>query len=157
MSTSASRPDGVPREEVSVDAGRLWAGGAATACVAALVAFVGVLICDDVLDVGLVRPSLLLDVFDSFRLDYALTAFLLALVATGLAHGLSLTTPRPRTFFAWIITLATLAGAVAPFAIGDDRASQVATALINIALGICIGSLLSAVTSRTVVVTTRTR
>ncbi len=55
----------------------------ATGCVAALVAVVGVLICD-ILDVRLVRPALLLDVVDRFAGDYALTAFVLALVATGL-------------------------------------------------------------------------
>src|SRR6478736_2057029 len=73
---------------VTIDAARLWGGGLATACVAALVAVAGVMICQYVLDISLVRPALLLDVADSFRLDYALTAFVLALAATGLAHGL---------------------------------------------------------------------
>ena len=35
-------------------AGRLWAGGVATGCIAALVAAVGVLLCSSVLDANLV-------------------------------------------------------------------------------------------------------
>ena len=31
--------------------------------------------------------------------DYALTAFVLTLVATGVAHLMALVTPRPRMFF----------------------------------------------------------
>ncbi len=144
-----------PEPRLSVDAGRLWGGGLATACVAALLAVAGVLICQDVLDIRLVRPALLLDLAHSFTVDYAVTAFVLALVATGLAHALLLTTPRPRTFFAWIIGLATLCGVAAPFAFDTARSSQVATAAINLALGICIGSLIGAVMSRTVSVASR--
>jgi uncharacterized protein DUF6069 len=139
-----------PGPRVLIDTGRLWGGGVASGLVAALVALVGVLICS-IVDVRLVRPALLLDVLDSFAGDYALTAFLLTLVATGVAHLVSLTTPRPRMFFSWIIVLATVAGIVAPFAVGDDTESQVATACINLALGICVLSLVGGVMSRTVV------
>ena len=139
-----------PDRRVAIDAARLWGGGLATACVAALVAFAGVMICQYVLDVSLVRPALLPQVADSFRLDYALTAFLLALMATALAHGLAVATPRPRAFFGWIMGLATVCGAAGPFAIGDELESQIATACINVALGICIWSLLSSVMDRTV-------
>jgi hypothetical protein len=143
-----------PKTHVSVDATRLWGGGAATGCVAALVAIAGVLICRDVLDVELVRPALLLEIADSFVGDYALTAFLLALAATGLAHVLALITPRPSVFFGWIIALATVCGVVAPFAIGSELESQVATAAINAVLGLCVGTLIGAVMSRTVYFTT---
>lgn len=139
-----------PRSHVEVDAAKLWGGGLATACVAALVAVAGVLICEGVLDIRLVRPALLLDIAGSFRADYALTAFILAVIATGLAHALAFVAPRPRTFFGWIIGLATVCGAAAPFALDSEFASQVATACINVALGICIGSLIGAVMSRTI-------
>lgn len=147
--TTSNMSGPAPRARVSVNAQRLWGGGIATACVAALLAVAGVLICQGVLNVRLVRPALLLDLAHSFALDYAVTAFLLAVVATGLAHILLLTTPRPRTFFGWIIGLATLCGVAAPFAFDTEVSSQVATAGINLALGICIGSLLSAVMART--------
>jgi hypothetical protein len=149
--SAAGRP---PKTQVAVEATRLWGGGVATGCVAALVAVAGVLICRDVLDVELVRPALLLEVADSFVGDYALTAFLLALVATGVAHVLGLVAPRPRIFFGWIVALATVCGVVAPFAIGSELESQIATAGINAALGLCIGSLISAVMSRTIFITT---
>ncbi len=136
-------------DRVTIDAGRLWGGGVATGLVAALVALVGVLICS-IVDVHLVRPALLLDVVDRFAGDYALTAFVLTLVATGIAHLVALTTPRPRMFFSWIIGLATLAGVAAPFAVGDNTESQVATACINLALGLCVLSLLGGVMARTV-------
>jgi|1186.fasta_scaffold108969_2 hypothetical protein len=136
--------------DIAVDAGKLWAGGVATGFVAALVAVVGVLICGGLLDVRLVRPALLFNITDSFALDYALTAFVLTMVATALAHVLLLTTPRPLMFFSWIVVLATVAGAAAPFAIGSHVPSQVATACINVALGICVLSLLRSVMARTV-------
>jgi len=132
----------------TVDAGRLWAGGAATAVVAALVALVGVLIGNAVLDVKMVAPPLL-PIGDSFAVRYALTAAALALVATGLAHVLVLTTPRPRAFFSWIVGLATLVGAVLPFAVDGSMGGKLATALVDLVLGLCILSLLSSVMTRT--------
>ena len=135
---------------VTVAAGRLWAGGLATACVAALVAAVSVLLFGSVLKVTLVRPPLLVPLTDSLALNYMVTAFVLALAATGLAHLLSVTTPRPRVFFGWVVGLVTLAAMVAPFVFEGSIAGKISTAVINLAIGIAIGSLLTAVLSRTV-------
>jgi hypothetical protein len=134
---------------------RLWAGGAATACVAALVAAIGVLLFSSVLDVRLVQHPLLLTITDSLALNYAITAFVAALVATGVAHLLVATTPRPRLFFGWIIGLATVAAMVVPFAADASMASKVSTAVINMVVGIAIGTLLTGVLSRTVIRTGR--
>ena len=117
---------------------------------AALVASVGVLICRDLLHVKLVEPPLL-RVTDSFPINYALTAFVLALAATGLAHLLSLITPRPRVFFGWIIGLFTVVTMVLPFALEGSLKGKICAAVINMVIGLCIASLLSAVLSRTVV------
>ena len=144
-------PGTSPPLRPTVDAGRLWAGGAATAVVAGLVALVGVLIGEAVLDVDMVAPPLL-PIGDSFALQYALTAAVLALVATGLAHVLVLTTPRPRAFFSWIVGLATLLGAVLPFATDGSLGGKVATALVDLVLGLCILSLVSSVMARTTTV-----
>ena len=57
----------------------------ATGCIAALVAAVGVLLCSSVLNVRLV-PTLVLSITDSLAGNYAMTAFVFALVATGAAH-----------------------------------------------------------------------
>lgn len=147
---TGSNVSGVPpKAHITVNAGRLWGGGFATACVASLLAVAGVLICQGVFGVRLVLPNLLLDLSDSLTVDYAATAFALALAATGLAQLLLLAAPRPRTFFAWIVGLATVCGVAAPFATNSPASSQIATAVINLALGVCTGSLISAVMPRT--------
>jgi Family of unknown function (DUF6069) len=141
-------PGTPPPVRPTVDARRLWAGGAATAVVAALVALVGVLIGNAVLGVEMVAPPLL-PIGDSFALRYVLTAAALALVATGLAHVLVLTTPRPRAFFSWIVGLTTVVGVVLPFASDGSFGGKVATALVDLVLGLCVLSLLSSVLART--------
>jgi hypothetical protein len=150
MSAPQAQPP-APAGRVTVAAGPLWAGGVATACVAALVAGVGVLFFNYVFDVDLVGTALLLPISDSLALNYAVTAFLLGLAATGLAHLLSLTTPRPRVFFAWIVGLVTVAAMVVPFAFEGDLIGKVGTAVINLVIGISIASLLRSVLARTVV------
>lgn len=132
-----------------VDAGRLWAGGAATALVAALVALVGVLIAEGVFDVTMVEPPLV-PTGGSFAVHYALTAALFALVATGVGHLFALSTPRPRAFFSWVVGLATAAACVLPFALEGSLAGRVATSLVNLVIGCCVLSLLSSVLVRTV-------
>ncbi|MDN5790614.1 MAG: DUF6069 family protein [Micrococcales bacterium] len=134
-----------------VDAPRLWAGGVATAVVSGLVAWVGVLIANSILGLNIARSTVLLSLFDSFTANYVLTAVLLALAATGLAHALCLTTPRPTAFFGWIVGLATVISMVIPFSRGGTMADKASVAVINLIIGIGIGSLLSAVMARTVV------
>jgi uncharacterized membrane protein YGL010W len=140
----------MPREPVlTVDAGRLWAGGAATAVVAALVALVGVLVGDGVLDLDMVEPPLL-PIGGGFALRYAVTAAALALIATGLAHVLVLTTPRPRAFLSWIVGLATVIGVVLPFATDGSFGGRTATAVVDLVIGLAVLSLLGSVLARTV-------
>jgi len=141
-------PGSPPPVRPTVDAGRLWAGGFATAVVAALVALVGVLIGDALLDIDMVEPSLL-PIGDSFAVRYALTAAALALLATALAHLLVLTTPRPRAFFSWIVGLATVVGVVLPFTEEGSLGGRLATALVDLVIGLCVLSLLSSVLART--------
>ncbi len=149
--TSGPGPVPSPQSRIVIDVPRLWAGGLATAVVAALVAWVSVLVATDVLRLQLSRPALLLPVAQSFAGNYAFTAAVLALAATGMAHLLSLTTPRPRVFFGWIVALVTVATMAIPFGRDGDLASKLGTATVNLLLGICIGTLLSTVLSRTVV------
>jgi Family of unknown function (DUF6069) len=129
----------------TVDVGRLWTGGVATAVVATLVALIGVLICRGLLDVPVLAPieEGTLGGTSTFRL-VALAA-VAALLATGLLHLLLLSTPRPLRFFTWIVALATIAAALAPFLTDADLDEKVATSLVYLAIGISIGSLLSGV------------
>jgi hypothetical protein len=135
----------VPR---AVDAGRLWAGGAATAVVAALVALVGVLIGEGLFDVDMVEPPLL-PVGGSLAARYALTAALLALAATALAHLLAVTTPRPEAFLSWIVGLVTVVGVVLPFTLAGSVAGRVTTAMVDLVIGLSVLSLLRSVLRRT--------
>jgi hypothetical protein len=128
-----------------VNAGRLWTGGVATALVAALVALVGVLIARGLLDVPVLAPTDEGTLGNAKTLRLAVLAALAALLATGLLHLLLLSTPQPRRFFSWIMALATVAAALAPFLTDADLDQQVATAAIYLAIGVAIGSLLSGV------------
>ena len=138
-----------PANRPSVDAGRLWAGGAATALVAALVAVVGVLVCQSIFDVVMVRPPLI-PIGNSFTARYAITAAVLAILATALGHLLALTAPRPRSFFSWIVGLATLVGVVLPFGLTGTTAGRLATAGVDLVIGLAVLSLLNSVLARTV-------
>ena len=147
------RPDEDPRTSprMVIDVPRLWSGGVATAVVAALIAWVGVLIGRSILEQDLEESAVIFSPFQSFTANYAVTAALLALAATGVAHLLSLSTPRPSVFFRWIVGLFTVAGFVIPFTRGGTMTDKATVAIINLVLGICVGSLLSAVIARTVV------
>jgi hypothetical protein len=146
---AASHPAPPPRAHVHVDAASLWAGGLATALVAALIAVVGVVIGEGVLDLKMAKPPLL-GIGDTFWLQYAVTAAFLALAATGLAQLLAVSTPDPRKFFGWIVWLATAIGVALPFTTDAEIEGQVATALVNLVLGIAIYSLLMATLARSV-------
>jgi hypothetical protein len=143
-------PVGGPgRTRWTVDAGRLWAGGAATAVVAALVALVGLLVAE-VFGVETLRPFEGDAVIETPALRFAFAAAFGALAATALMHMLILSTPRPQSFFSWIIVLATVMAALAPFLRDAPTESKVTVALINLVIGVCIGSLISSVATRSV-------
>ncbi|WP_202924323.1 DUF6069 family protein [Cellulomonas sp. H30R-01] len=143
-------PAGTPVAAVPVtparpglDAGRYWAGVGATALVAALVAVAGVLVLQEILGIDLVVQ----DVFgtDSPMTSLVVGAVVAALLAGALLHVLVLTTPRPRSFFGWIIGLVTLVAALLPLTWTDDATSAVATGIVHLVIGIAIWSLLSGV------------
>ncbi|MEV6493122.1 DUF6069 family protein [Actinoplanes sp. NPDC051633] len=125
-----------------VDARRLWAGGGASALVAALVAIVGVLISRGLFETEVVGVRSGVPV--TF-LGFAVGAAVVALAATGLVHLLLRSTPRPLVFFGWIVGLTTVIGGLWPFLTDESLAVQVATSLVTLAVGICIGSLVSRV------------
>jgi hypothetical protein len=138
-----------PRDRPVVNPARLWGGGVATAAVAALVGLVGRLVCENILDIKLASPGALVGRSGS-SVGYPFVAFVLALLATGLAHVLLLTAPRPRTFFSWIVGLCTLAGVAAPFGLDIATNRQVATALVNLLIGVAIWSLVTTVMAASV-------
>jgi hypothetical protein len=132
----------VPQRPV-VNTGRLWAGGLATALVAALIAVVGILLTRGLFDVPILAPKGNGVWGGANTFWYAVGAATAALVATGLMHVLLLSTPRPMLFFGWAIGLATLVGMLAPFIVDAELASRVCSSLLNLVIGVAIGSLVA--------------
>jgi uncharacterized protein DUF6069 len=149
MSYPASQYDaGDPR--VRPDAAQFWAGAAATAVVAALIALVGILICRWTLGIPILAPAGEGAWGNAHTGEYVLLAALVALIAAAVLYLLELGAPAPRVFFAWIMGLATLAVVVYPFSTSAPLEQKAATAIVNLVLGVAITSLLSAVSARAI-------
>lgn len=123
---------------VSLDAARLWAGGAATALVAALTAIVGILIVRGLLDIAVLAPKGEGVWGNANTVTYALVSAAVALAATALLQLLAATTPSYLSFFGWIMTLVTAVAVVIPLSLGADLGSRIATATINLVIGLAI-------------------
>jgi Family of unknown function (DUF6069) len=139
--TSPAAPSG---DRSAVHAGTLWAGGAATALVAALIALVGILVVRELFDTPVIYPP---DdgFFGSQTTALMIYAAIAALAATALVHVLMLTTPRALSFFGWIMGLLTIAATLAPFITDDSTESKIGSAAIYLVIGIAITSLISGV------------
>lgn len=133
-----------------VDPGRLWSGGAATAVVAGLVALVGVLVSRWLFNIPILAPRRDGAYGDVHTTAMVLVAIAAALLATGLLNLLLLSTPRPTTFFGWIIGLATVLVVIIPFRTSAPLSAKVATAVVDLVIGIAIGTLLNGVATRSV-------
>ena len=128
----------------TVEVGRLWVGGLMVAIVVAGVAVVGLMVARGIADVPvLVKKDR--ELVNAETWWYAAAAAAGAVVATGLLHVLLLWSPKPYLFFGWIIGLATAAAALLPFTFDAELSPKVATSAINLAIGVCIGSILAGV------------
>jgi uncharacterized protein YhhL (DUF1145 family) len=134
-----------------VNAQKLWAGGAASAVVAALVALVGILVFRGLFDVPVLAPESNGVWGGAGTVQLMVGAAVCALLATALIHLLLISTPRAQMFFSWTVGLLTVAAALAPFATDANLDSKVATAILNLVIGLAILSLVSGV-ARTAVV-----
>ncbi|HEY7142915.1 MAG TPA: DUF6069 family protein [Streptosporangiaceae bacterium] len=146
MRPSDRQPPSQPR----VESGQLWPGGLATAVVAALIALVGVLICRWLFNIPILAPRKDGAYGDVHTTGFVIAAAVAALVATGIVHLLLLSTPRPLTFFNWIVGLVTLVLVVFPFSTSAPLPEKVATAAVDLVLGIAIASLINGVAARSV-------
>lgn len=131
-----------------VDGRQLWAGGVATAIVAALIALVGILISRWLANIPILSPQKEGAWGNASTVGYTLAAAACALVATALMHLLLLSTPRPRVFFGWIVGLATLVAVVYPFSTTAPLSQKLATGFVNLILGVAIGTLIYGVSLR---------
>ena len=143
-------PRGVAANRVRLDPAQYWAGAVATAVVAGLIALVGILICRWALNISIMAPAGDGAWGNAHTAEYSLLSALVALVAAGLLYLLTLATPQPNTFFMWILGLATLAAVVAPFSTSAPLDQKVATAAVDLVIGIAIISLLTMVAARAI-------
>jgi hypothetical protein len=144
MGSAEPPPQGTRR----VDVRALWSGGAATAVVAALIALVGILVCRWLFKIPILSPQRDGAWGDASTAGYVFASAAIALFATAIMHLLLLSTPRPRTFFSWIVGLATVIAVVFPFSTTAPLSQKAATSFVNLVLGIAIGSLISGVSMR---------
>jgi hypothetical protein len=131
-----------PRGPV-INVGRLWAGGVATAIVAALIGLVGLLIVRALLQIPYLAPIRSGALGDSRTVLLCASAAVAALAATGLAHLLLLSTPSPMAYFGWIAGLVTAVAVVLPFLGSDPLPVKVATGIIHLVIGLAIISLVT--------------
>jgi hypothetical protein len=143
-------PNDAGDTRVRPDPAQFWAGGAATAIVAALIALVGILVCRWTLGIPILAPAGDGAWGNAHSGEYVLGSALAALVATALLYLLVLATPSPNMFFGWIMALATLAAVVYPFSTSAPLEQKGATAIVDLVLGIAVTSLLTAVAARAV-------
>jgi Family of unknown function (DUF6069) len=138
------------RVGVGVDEGKLWAGGAASAVVAGLVALAGVLVSRWLFKVPLLAPRQDGAYGDVRTTTLILVAVAAALAATALVHLLMLGTQRPLMFFGWIVALVTTIAVVFPFSTTAVLDAKIATAIVNLAIGLTTGMLVGGVAARSV-------
>ena len=148
MTVPMPRQDPEPEPTRRVDARPLWSGGIATAVVAALIALVGILVCRWLFNVPILSPRREGAWGNASTVGYVFAAAACALVATGLMHLLLISTPYPRVFFGWIIGLATVVAVVYPFSTTAPTSQKFATAVVNLILGVAIGTLVGEVSRR---------
>lgn len=123
---------------VVVDVRRLWTGGVVTAVIVC-----GLTIAAFLLVRGLLNLPLLgvrrggVGVYATM-FGYAGGAALAALLATAAMHSLLATTPRPRWFFHWLGGVGTAIAVLLPLALSQDLAARLATATVNLVLGLAI-------------------
>ena len=139
------RTQRVPRSSPPVDARKLWAGGAATALVAALIAFIALLVARGIFGIPVLAPTEAGAIGDATTIGLCSLGAAGALVATALMHLLLLTTPQPRTFFTTIAGLVTVALALTPFTLDTEASTVIATALVYLLTGAVIVVLIGSV------------
>jgi len=148
MTRPMPRQNPGPEITRKVDARTLWSGGIATAIVAGLIALVGILVCRWLFKIPILAPRQDGAWGDASTAGYVLASVAIALAATALMYLLLLAAPYPRVFFAWIIGLATVVGVVYPFSTTAPTSQKLATAAVNLILGVAIGTLVAEVSRR---------
>jgi hypothetical protein len=127
-----------------VDARRLWTGGVVTAVIVGGLTIVGFLLVGGLLHCPLLGDRGSDAMQHATMFGYALGAALAALLATAAMHLLLMTTPRPRWFFRWLGGIGTAIAVLVP--VTQNLAAPVATATVNLVLGLAIIGLVHSTT-----------
>lgn len=149
LGEATTAPTNDPR--LALNVGRYWGGALATVVIAALIGLVAWFVVERVADQDLQNPP-----FGGGAMGWAVAGALFALVAAVLLHLFVVATPRPASFFGWVVALATIILAAWPFTGGDVTIGHVLTAVVWVVLGAAVWSLLTGVLSRTLVRRTTT-
>jgi hypothetical protein len=143
----AARPRSVG---VGADERKLWAGGAASAIVVGLVALVGVLVSRWLFRIALLAPAQDGAYGNAHTTTLILLAMAAPLVATALVQLLMLGTLRPFMFFGWIVALVTTIAVAFPFSTTAPLDAKIATAIVNLVIGLATGLLVGGVATRSI-------
>ena len=109
-------------QQTEVSARRLWAGGGATAVVAAGIGVVGVLLIRGLLGIPILSAKGQL--VNQAMTVVPISAAVAALAATALLHRLLLTTQRPTAFFGAICAIVVAIMVLQVFIVGEPRSSR---------------------------------
>jgi hypothetical protein len=141
---------GTQDPRLGLEVGRFWAGALATTLVAALIGLAADFILEEVLNLEIQAQA---DLFGtgSDLMAWVVAGALFALVAAIVLYLLVMSTPRPRSFFGWVVGLATVILAMVPFAGEFEIVPAILAAIVWIVIGSAVYSLLTGTLSRTVV------
>lgn len=141
---------GTQDPRLGLEVGRFWAGALATMLVAALIGLAAEFILEEVLNLEIQAQA---DLFGtgSDLMAWVVAGILFALVAAIVLYLLVMSTPRPRSFFGWVVGLATVILAAVPFAGEFELAPAILAAVVWIVIGSAVYSLLTGTLSRTIV------
>jgi hypothetical protein len=142
----------------AADAGRLWSGGLATAVVATLAGLVGALVVRVVAGFVPATHAIATGTFGTAGLVLLCTlAATAALAATGIAHLLLLSTPRPLEYLGWIVGLGTATAVVLPFVTTASLGAALALAAVHLVIGLAVATLTGSAAAASMRVAARAR
>jgi hypothetical protein len=132
-----------PPRRPALNAGRLWSGGVAAAIVAALIAFLALLLVRVLLQIPYLAPTDSGALAGGNTTTLCVSAAMAALAATALAHLLLVSVPSPMSYFGWIAGLLTAVAAVLPLLSSETLAVRITTGIIHLVIGVAIISLVT--------------
>ena len=132
---------------VIVDVRKLWTGGVVTAVIVCGLTIAAFLLVRGMLNLPLLGVRKGGAGVYASMFGYAGGAALAALLATAAMHSLLVTTPRPRWFFHWLGGVSTAIAVLLPLTLSQDLAARLATATVNLVLGLAIIALVRSTTA----------